>query len=103
MYFRITAIGAPPQLAITPVSTYNMFNMLNRGRVMLGVRLDKDTETRLENLCRETGHTKSYFAKKALKEFIEDREDYLLAVAALEDSNEFVSFEEVRKNLGLVD
>lgn len=68
---------------------------------MLGVRLDKDTEERLEILCKETGRTKSYYAKKAIKEFIEDREDYLLAVAALEESGELISFEEVRKNLGL--
>lgn len=68
---------------------------------MLGVRLDKNTEERLEILCQKTGHTKSYYARKAIKEFIEDREDYLLAVSALEESEEFVSFEEVRKKLGL--
>ncbi len=70
---------------------------------MLGVRLDKDTEFRLERLCRETGHTKSYYAKKALKEFIDDREDYLLALAALEEGDERISFEEVRKNIDLDD
>jgi RHH-type rel operon transcriptional repressor/antitoxin RelB len=68
---------------------------------MLGVRLDKDTEERLDILCQKTGRTKSYYAKKAIKEFIEDREDYLLAVAALEESKEFVSLEEARKRLGL--
>lgn len=68
---------------------------------MLGVRLDKDTEERLDVLCQKTGRTKSYYAKKAIKEFIEDREDYLLAVAALEESKEFVSLEEARKRLGL--
>lgn len=79
-----------------------MFNMLNIvGERMLGVRLDKETEERLELLCKKTGRTKSYYAKKAIKEFIEDREDYLLAVAALEEGGEFTSFAEVRKNLGL--
>lgn len=33
---------------------------------MLGLRLDKETEERLENLCKETGRTKSYYAKKAI-------------------------------------
>jgi RHH-type transcriptional regulator, rel operon repressor / antitoxin RelB len=68
---------------------------------MLGVRLDKETEERLEVLCKATRRTKSYYAKKAIKEFIEDREDYLLAVAALKESGELRSFEEERKNLGL--
>lgn len=33
---------------------------------MLGVRLDHETEVRLEHLCEDTGHSKSYFVKKAL-------------------------------------
>lgn len=70
---------------------------------MLGIRLDKDTESRLETLCKETGRTKSYYARKAIKEFIEDREDYLRAVAALEEGGKIYSLEEVRKELGLDD
>ena len=70
---------------------------------MLGVRLDKDTEERLDILCQKTGRTKSYYAKKAIKEFIEDREDYLLAVARLEEDNPRIPFEQVRKELGLDD
>ena len=71
------------------------------GVKMLGVRLDKDTEERLNTLCEKTGRTKSYYAKKAIKEFIEDKEDYLLAVAALEESKEFITLKELRKKLGL--
>ncbi|KTD02033.1 type II toxin-antitoxin system RelB family antitoxin [Legionella feeleii] len=70
---------------------------------MLGVRLDKETEARLEALCEKTGRTKSYYAKKAITEFLEDREDYLLAVAALEEETEYVTLAEVRKNLELDD
>ena len=70
---------------------------------MLGVRLDKETEARLEALCEKTGRTKSYYAKKAITEFLEDREDYLLAVAALEEETEYVTLAEVRKNLDLDD
>lgn len=68
---------------------------------MLGVRLDKDTEERLDLLAKETGRTKSYYAKKAIKVFLEDQEDYLLAVSALEDKGASVSFDEVRKQFGL--
>ncbi|HHF7346463.1 TPA: DUF6290 family protein [Legionella feeleii] len=71
--------------------------------MMLGVRLDKETEARLEALCEKTGRTKSYYAKKAITEFLEDREDYLLAVAALEEETEYVTLAEVRKNLELDD
>ncbi len=70
---------------------------------MLGIRLDKDTEERLNVLCQKTGRTKSYYAKKAIREFIEDREDYLLAVARLEERNPSITFEQLRKELELDD
>lgn len=51
---------------------------------MLGIRLDESTEKRLENLSRKTGRSKSYYAKKALVDFLDEREDYLLALSRLE-------------------
>ena len=68
---------------------------------MLGVRLDKDTESRLEILCKETGHTKSYYAKKAIQEFLNDREDYLLGISVLEKRETTMSLAELEKELGL--
>jgi RHH-type rel operon transcriptional repressor/antitoxin RelB len=50
---------------------------------MLAVRLDIETETRLAHLSRETGHSKSYYVKQAIDAFLEDREDYLLALDQL--------------------
>jgi RHH-type transcriptional regulator, rel operon repressor / antitoxin RelB len=70
---------------------------------MLGVRLDQETELRLEHLCEETGHTKSYFVKKAIREFLDDREDYLLGMATLEKKESKVSLKKLEKNLGLDD
>lgn len=70
---------------------------------MLGLRLDKETEERLENLCKETGRTKSYYAKKAIQEYLDDQEDYLLALARLEEDDELVPYEQVRHRLGLDD
>lgn len=70
---------------------------------MLGLRLAKETEERLENLCKETGRTKSYYVKKAIQEYLEDQEDYLLALARLEEDDELVSYEQVRRRLGLDD
>lgn len=68
---------------------------------MLGVRLNKEIEVRLQNLCQETGHTRSYYAKKALVEFLDDREDYLLGIAALERNETTISLEELEKRIGL--
>lgn len=70
---------------------------------MLGVRLDSETELRLENLCQETGHTKSFYVKKALREFLDDREDYLLGISALEKKEGTISLKELKKDLGLED
>jgi len=51
---------------------------------MLGVRLEKELEGRLESLAQQTGRSKSYHARQAIQQYVEDREDYLIAVAALE-------------------
>lgn len=51
---------------------------------MLGVRLPEDLEKRLDQLSKETHRSKSYYVKRALEEFLQDREDYLLALARFE-------------------
>jgi RHH-type rel operon transcriptional repressor/antitoxin RelB len=68
---------------------------------MLAVRLPEQLEGRLTNLASKTGHTKSYYVKKAIEEFLEDREDYLLAIAVLEQKNPSIPLDEVIKELGL--
>ena len=71
--------------------------------MMLGVRLNEDLEKRLNHLVQETGHSKSYFAKKALQEFLDDREDYLIGIAALERQEPTITLAELGKKLGLDD
>jgi RHH-type rel operon transcriptional repressor/antitoxin RelB len=68
---------------------------------MLGVRLDAKLEHRLENLCKKSGHTKSYYAKKALKEFLDDREDYLLGISVLQKNETSISLSDLEAKLGL--
>ena len=68
---------------------------------MLGLRLDKETDTRLQHLCQETGHTKSYYARKALREFLDDREDYLLGISVLEKHEQTITLKEMEQKLGL--
>jgi RHH-type transcriptional regulator, rel operon repressor / antitoxin RelB len=68
---------------------------------MLGIRLEPELEKRLARLAKQTGRTKSYYAKLAIEQFLEDREDYLLGIAALERLEPRVSLEDVKRELGL--
>ena len=68
---------------------------------MISVRLDKGIEERLCLLAERTGRSKSYHVREALREFLEDREDYFLAVEVLEEGGERFSLEEVKKTLDL--
>jgi RHH-type rel operon transcriptional repressor/antitoxin RelB len=70
---------------------------------MLGIRLDPKLESRLERLAKDTGRTKSYYAKLAIKQFLEDREDYLRGIAALERNEPRISLEDLERELGLDD
>jgi RHH-type transcriptional regulator, rel operon repressor / antitoxin RelB len=68
---------------------------------MLGIRLDPELETRLERLAKKTGRSKSYYAKLAIRQFLEDREDYLLGIATLERNETRISLDELERQLGL--
>lgn len=67
---------------------------------MIGVRLDKATEERLERLARETHRSKSHYVKEAIAEYLAEKEDALLALARLEKGEKPVSTEELWKKLG---
>lgn len=51
---------------------------------MLSIRLPEEIETRLERLAKQTGRTKSFYAREAILEKIEDMEDVYLAEHVLE-------------------
>jgi RHH-type rel operon transcriptional repressor/antitoxin RelB len=68
---------------------------------MFSVRLNPDLEKRLEKLSKKTGRSKSYYAKQAIQEFLDEREDYLAAIAVLERNEPTISLENLRKKLGL--
>ena len=46
---------------------------------MLAIRLPIDIESRLEKLAKATGRSKSFYAREAILEHLEDLEDYFLA------------------------
>lgn len=72
---------------------------------MLSVRLPVEIEHKLEVLAEKTGRTKSYYAKKAIMQYLEDMEDLHLAVQAyeehLETGGKTYSSDDVRKELAL--
>lgn len=51
---------------------------------MLAIRLPHSIEKRLERLARRTGRTKTYYAREAILEHLEDLEDLYLAERTLE-------------------
>ena len=63
---------------------------------MLALRLDPELERELEKLAKETKRSKSYHAKEALKQYLEDRSDYLQALAVLEKNNSYISLEDMK-------
>ena len=68
---------------------------------MMGVRLEPQLEARLEKLARKTGRTKSYYAREAIRQYLEEREDYLLGLSVLERNEPTISLEDLERRLGL--
>jgi len=70
---------------------------------MLAVRIPKALDDRLESFAKKTDRSKSYYVRKAIETFLEDREDYLVAVSRLEDKSPRIPLEKVIKDLDLED
>ena len=74
---------------------------------MLAIRLPDDVEARLEALAKATGRTKTFYAREAILEHLEDLEDLYLAEQRLIDNRAGRSvthtLEEVERDLGLAD
>ena len=72
---------------------------------MLAVRLDVETEARLNHLAVTTHRTKSFYVKQALVEYLDDLEDVYIAEERLDGlrsgKSSTVSFKDVKKELGL--
>ncbi len=68
---------------------------------MLAIRLDQEIESRLEQLAKKTGRTKTYYAREAILEHLEDMEDYYLAVEVLQNPGKIYSTDEAKRELGL--
>ena len=74
---------------------------------MLAIRLPEDIEKRLDALAKATGRSKTFYAREAILEHLDDLEDIYLAEQRLADiragRTETVSLEDVIEKHGLVD
>jgi RHH-type rel operon transcriptional repressor/antitoxin RelB len=68
---------------------------------MLAIRLEKKIEDRLTKLARKTGRTKTYYAREAILEHLEELEDTHLALERLASPVRIYSAAEVKRALGL--
>jgi Predicted DNA-binding protein with an HTH domain len=69
---------------------------------VLTVRLDEQTDRKLQKLARESERPKSYFIKKALELYLQEYEDYQIALARRADKDdEVLTLAQVRQALGV--
>jgi RHH-type rel operon transcriptional repressor/antitoxin RelB len=74
---------------------------------MLAIRLPQSIEKRLEKLARRTGRTKSFYAREAILQHLEDLEDIYLAELTLrrirDGKEKTIPLEDVLKRYGVED
>lgn len=66
----------------------------------VSVRLPKDIAKRLDELAKSLDRSKTYIVTKALREYLEEYEDYLIALNRLNDKNDRVISEKELVKLG---
>lgn len=70
---------------------------------MLAITLPPEIEGRLADLALKTGRTKTFYARKAILEYLEDLEDYYLALEVIAQNNKRISHKELKAKYGLED
>ena len=74
---------------------------------MLAIRLPDDIELRLGNLAKKTGRTKTFYAREAILEHLDDLEDMYLAEQRLIEiragRSQTHTLAAVEQSLGLAD
>lgn len=68
---------------------------------MLAIRLPDDVEARLTALAAKTGRTKTFYAKEAILEHLDDMEDKYLAIDRLENPGKRWTLDEMEQDLDL--
>jgi RHH-type rel operon transcriptional repressor/antitoxin RelB len=83
--------------------TAHVLYMYSRRFHMLALRIDPETEKRLEALAARTGRTKSFYAREAILAQLEDLEDFYLAEDRLKDfrAEDAISLADLKAELDL--
>ncbi|KDE39083.1 MAG: TraY domain-containing protein [Nitrincola lacisaponensis] len=66
---------------------------------MLAIRLPDDVEARLNALAAKTGRTKTFYAREAILEHLDDMEDKYLAINRLENPGKRWTLDEMEQDL----
>ena len=66
-------------------------------------KLPKEIEDRLAALAAKTGRSKTYYAREAILEYLDDMEDIYLVLDRLENPGRIMTMEEVERELDLDD
>ena len=64
-------------------------------------KVPEDLYERLGHLAEETDRNKSYFIRQAIEDFLEEKEDYLIAMARIAKGGKRYTLEELEKECGL--
>jgi RHH-type rel operon transcriptional repressor/antitoxin RelB len=74
---------------------------------MLAIRLPEDIELRLGALAKKTGRTKTFYAREAILEYLDDLEDLYLAEKRLDNikngKTKTIKLNQLERELGLAD
>jgi RHH-type rel operon transcriptional repressor/antitoxin RelB len=68
---------------------------------MLAIRLQPETERRLNALAKQTGRTKTYYAREAILRYLDDMEDQYIALDRLEHPRRRWTLEELEQRRDL--
>jgi RHH-type rel operon transcriptional repressor/antitoxin RelB len=68
---------------------------------MLAIKLPEDIEARLTALAAKTGRTKTFYAKEAILEHLDDMEDKYLAINRLENPGKRWTLDEMEQDFDL--
>ncbi len=68
---------------------------------MLAIRLPEDIENRLKALADKTGRTKTFYAKEAILQYLDEMEDKYLALDRLENPGKRWTLDELEQGLDL--
>jgi RHH-type rel operon transcriptional repressor/antitoxin RelB len=68
---------------------------------MLAIRLPAEIEARLVDLAAKTGRTKTFYAKEAIVEHLDELEDKYLALNRLENPGKRWTLDELEQDLDL--